>query len=195
MRPAGPDPVSVLMSMPRSAAIFRARGEILIRSPLAEADAGILADLAAAIAGAGALEIAVAGELEEGEAAVRESPSRIAKTPPIRAFSPSLIKISVNIPSSNASISMVALSVSISARMSPISTVSPICLCHLTRVPSVMVSESLGISMFTDMILLGRRRAERMRNRWSKSSLFRERMRYEKARGVSVSSALRNDSN
>ena len=58
MRPAGPDPVSVLMSMLRSAAIFRARGEILIRAPLAGADAGILADLAAGIAGADVSEIA-----------------------------------------------------------------------------------------------------------------------------------------
>jgi hypothetical protein len=43
---------------------------------------------------------------------------------------------------------MVALSVSISAMMSPEATLSPFCLRHLTTVPSVMVSLSLGISMY-----------------------------------------------
>ena len=40
---------------------------------------------------------------------------------------------------------MVALSVSTSARMSPTSTLSPFFLCQRRRVPSVMVSLSLGI--------------------------------------------------
>ena len=71
--------------------------------------------------------------------------------PPITAFSPAGTRISVIVPSSNASISIVALSVSISASTSPISTLSPTCLCHLITVPSVMVSESLGISILMAM--------------------------------------------
>ena len=94
------------------------------------------------------------------------------------------------IPSSKASISMVALSVSISARMSPISTESPTCLCHLMRVPSVMVSESLGISMFTDMVLIGSGVGVRMGKCQGISSLFSGRCGNKKARGVQDSTAL-----
>ncbi len=49
---------------------------------------------------------------------------------------------------------MVALSVSISAISSPISTSSPRFLSQRTTVPSVMVSESLGISIY---VAMGRR--------------------------------------
>ena len=45
---------------------------------------------------------------------------------------------------SNASISMVALSVSISAIVSPALTLSPSFLSHFTTVPSVIVSRLLG---------------------------------------------------
>jgi hypothetical protein len=37
--------------------------------------------------------------------------------------------------------------------MSPISTLSPTFLCHLMRIPSVMVSESFGMSMVMGMVL------------------------------------------
>ena len=49
-------------------------------------------------------------------------------------------------PSSTASTSMVALSVSISAMTSPDRTVSPGFTCHLARVPSSMVGDRAGIS-------------------------------------------------
>src|SRR6266704_2072718 len=44
---------------------------------------------------------------------------------------------------------MVALSVSTSASSSPARTLSPSFLCHLTTVPSVMVSESWGMVIWT----------------------------------------------
>ena len=51
------------------------------------------------------------------------------------------------VPSSKAWSSMVALSVSTSAMVSPAETSSPTDLCHLMSVPSSMVSDSRGISM------------------------------------------------
>jgi hypothetical protein len=51
------------------------------------------------------------------------------------------------VPSKNDSSSIVALSVSTSASMSPDLTASPSCFSHLTSVPTVMVSLSFGISM------------------------------------------------
>ena len=52
---------------------------------------------------------------------------------------------------------MVALSVSISAISSPISTWSPTLFSQRTTVPSVMVSESLGISMCVAMGRFGKK--------------------------------------
>ena len=54
-------------------------------------------------------------------------------------------------PSSMASNSIVALSVSISAKMSPAFTASPSLTCHLASLPSSMVGDSAGIRMFVDM--------------------------------------------
>src|ERR1700726_3558794 len=54
-------------------------------------------------------------------------------------------------PSSIASYSMVALSVSISARMSPALTVSPSFFSHLARLPFSMVGDSAGIRMLIGM--------------------------------------------
>src|SRR5690606_20374023 len=51
------------------------------------------------------------------------------------------------VPSSTASTSMVALSVSISAMTSPEETLSPSLTCHLARVPSSMVGDSAGMVM------------------------------------------------
>src|SRR5580658_2052353 len=59
---------------------------------------------------------------------------------------PSGTRIRASVPSSTASTSIVALSVSISASTSPALTVSPTCLCHLVILPSVMVGDSAGIS-------------------------------------------------
>ena len=47
--------------------------------------------------------------------------------------------------------SMVALSVSISAMTSPLSTASPSFFSHLARVPSVMVGDSAGIRIWMGM--------------------------------------------
>ena len=54
------------------------------------------------------------------------------------------------IPSSTASNSIVALSVSISAIRSPLCILSPSLTSHLARVPSSIVGESAGINIFTD---------------------------------------------
>src|ERR1700736_2215213 len=53
--------------------------------------------------------------------------------------------MSVSVPSSGDSHSIVALSVSISAITSPADTLSPFFFFHATRVPSVIVSLSFGI--------------------------------------------------
>src|SRR5271156_6795923 len=62
-------------------------------------------------------------------------------------LAPSEIKILRRMPESKASRSMVALSVSTSARMSPDLTASPSFLSHLTRVPSVIEGLSRGMRM------------------------------------------------
>ena len=102
-------------------------------------------------AGAGAGSGAGAGAGSGAGAGASPSSCRTARVAPIAAFPPSSIRISERIPSSKASIAMVALSVSISAISSPISTWSPTFLSQRTTVPSVMVSESLGISICVGM--------------------------------------------
>src|SRR5690606_30664086 len=64
---------------------------------------------------------------------------------------PSAIRILPITPSSTASNSIVALSVSISARMSPDFTVSPSDTSHLASVPSSIVGESAGIRISVAM--------------------------------------------
>ena len=61
--------------------------------------------------------------------------------------SPSLNKRSRTTPSSTASTSIVALSVSISAIKSPALTVSPFLINHLDRFPSVIVGDNAGIKI------------------------------------------------
>ena len=154
IRPPGPVPVTLVRSTPRSVAILRASGDDLMRFPSKAVPAG--EGVAVEETTNGFVFTGVASVVFGVIAGVSSlPPPRIARTLPMLAFSPSWIRILVRIPSSKASISIVALSVSISARMSPISTESPTCLCHLIRVPSVIVSESLGISMVTDMVLVG----------------------------------------
>ena len=55
-------------------------------------------------------------------------------------------------PSSTASTSMVALSVSISAMTSPAVTLSPSFLSHLASLPSVMVGDSAGIRILVGIV-------------------------------------------
>ena len=61
------------------------------------------------------------------------------------AASPSPIPICKSVPALKDSNSIVALSVSISAKISPSSITSPTFLSHVATVPSSIVSESLGI--------------------------------------------------
>src|SRR5271157_3711518 len=78
-------------------------------------------------------------------AAAPAAPAINAITAPTGALSPSLSLISPSTPSSKASSTMLALSVSTSAIGSPRRMLSPGCLSHRMILPSSIVSESLGI--------------------------------------------------
>ena len=67
---------------------------------------------------------------------------------------PSLNNIFSKIPSSTDSISIVALSVSTSAIISPGFTSSPIFLHHFARLPSVIVGDNAGISIGIAIFIL-----------------------------------------
>jgi hypothetical protein len=58
---------------------------------------------------------------------------------------PSATTIRATVPSSTASTSIVALSVSISAITSPDATLSPSLTCHLARLPFSMVGDRAGM--------------------------------------------------
>ena len=73
---------------------------------------------------------------------------------PRATWAPFGVKIFRSVPSKNDSSSIVALSVSTSASMSPDFTTSPSFFNHLASVPTVMVSLSFGISM---MLAMGRK--------------------------------------
>src|SRR5713226_8243681 len=64
---------------------------------------------------------------------------------------PSGTRMRPSVPSSTASTSMVALSVSISAMTSPDLTASPSFLCHLARLPFSIVGDSAGINTWIGM--------------------------------------------
>src|SRR5690242_14717393 len=66
---------------------------------------------------------------------------------------PASTRILPSVPSSTASISMVALSVSISAMTSPLLMASPSFFSHLASLPSVMVGDSAGIRI--SVLMLG----------------------------------------
>ena len=163
-RPPGPDPRRIATSRPFSRAIFRASGEILTRSPDEVVEATVVACRAAgaevedplseALAGAGLGELSAlaaacgfASDAPSSAGGCSPLASSNARREPMGTFSPSLTRNRCRMPSSNASISMVALSVSTSAMTSPTRTLSPSFFFHFRRVPSVMVSASLGISM------------------------------------------------
>ena len=67
--------------------------------------------------------------------------------PPIGTCAPMTTNCLSSVPSKNDSSSIVALSVSTSARMSPDFTLAPSGFSHLTSVPTVMVSLSFGMLM------------------------------------------------
>src|SRR5271170_5993994 len=157
MRPPGPEPVSVASATPFSSATFFASGEALTRSP---PGAGAVLEGAAAGAFAAA---GVAGATGAAGAAGADSSifSSFVPMMPMRVWTgtlaPSEIKILRRMPESKASRSMVALSVSTSARMSPDLTASPSFLIHLTRVPSVMEGLSRGMRMSLAIKISGER--------------------------------------
>ncbi len=158
MRPWGPLPVSAARSRPAWAAIRLASGLAMIRSlstPFA-ALAGFSAGAGAGAAVAGASTVAGGAAGGGGAAAPALKPSRAEESSPSSSsrpitaltgtFSaPSATTILPKVPSSTASTSMVALSVSISAITSPAEIFSPSFLSQRARLPSVMVGDRAGI--------------------------------------------------
>src|SRR6056297_1448108 len=164
MRPCGPDPLIWRRSSPFSAAMRRARGEAKMRSPLSSlgaAGAGV-SDLATGSADlpapepsppcfssfAGSAVSADFGALASVSISSALSPSSSSTAMGVLTLTPSVpssIRILPMVPSSTASNSIVALSVSISARRSPALTVSPSLTSHLASVPSSMVGERAGM--------------------------------------------------
>ena len=180
IRPCGPEPCTCARSNPFCPAIRRASGEAKIRSPEVRAGAGAGAG-ACALAGsafASALGASVFGASDfagsaMGAAAAASSPlSRAIGVLTFTPSEPSGTRISSTTPSSTASTSMVALSVSISAITSPDETLSPFFTCHLASVPSSMVGESAGIRTSMDIFKLLRRWARLRQARWASSAPF-----------------------
>jgi hypothetical protein len=171
MRPCGPEPVTCVRSSPFSFAMRRARGEAKTRSPSEVFGAG-----GAGVA-ASAMEASVAGSARSGalppdpaasfssappppagasalSRSAASSPSSSSTAMGVFTFTPSApssIRILPIVPSSTASNSIVALSVSISAITSPEETASPSLTHHLASVPSSMVGESAGIRICVGM--------------------------------------------
>ena len=164
IRPPGPLPVIRARSRPFSAANFRASGEILdspartgpargppggpparVRRPGPDSGPGQPPERARRPPG------------RLGEPRPREpAPSRPACRSrrgrrPAAPASPPGTKTARSVPSKKLSSSIVALSVSTSASMSPVWTASPSFFSHFTSVPTVMVSLSFGISMMLAM--------------------------------------------
>src|SRR3984893_5881131 len=165
MRPFGPLPVIRERSSPFSAAIRLASGEAKMRPP-AGAAAGFAAGAGATGAGAAGAGLRAAGGAAAAAGfgagagagaapagtAVSPSSSRIAITALTATPSaPSGTTIWPILPSSTASTSMVALSVSISQITWPDLTVSPTFTCHLASLPSVMVGDRAGIRTGMDI--------------------------------------------
>src|SRR5213080_3594229 len=171
IRPPGPVPVSEARSIWCSRARRRARGEAFTCSASSASAAasgrrttvgrhdsraasgrpspraapeGTSAGRGAGLAGSGFLRLSAGG-------AGRDAPfpcsadARTAMTAPTGALSPSFTRTSERTPSSKASSSMFALSVSTSASTSPIATLSPGCFSQRRIFPSSIVSESFGM--------------------------------------------------
>ncbi len=155
MRPCGPEPVKVVRSTPLSAAMRRASGEAKTRLPSPVAGA---AGAGASVLGASA---APASDAAAAGAAAGADPMSSAVSPSARRTAmavltltpsePSGIRILPITPSSTASNSIVALSVSISARRSPELTVSPSLTSHFASVPSSIVGDRAGIRISVGM--------------------------------------------
>src|SRR5690606_14408842 len=99
-------------------------------------------------------------------AASRLSPSCTSTAIGVLTFTPcapASTRILPSVPSSTASTSMVALSVSISAITSPADTLSPSFFSHFARLPSSMVGDSAGIRISTGITRLRKRLSWRRR--------------------------------
>src|SRR6266436_5730974 len=165
-RPCGPVPAMRAISRPAALARRRASGEAKMRPrPFtggagAACDAGIDMPRAGGRDGGGAAGgfVAGAGGLDALGFAAGATATAVFTSSPSAASTamgaltatsavPSGTRIFAITPSSIASYSMVALSVSISARMSPALTWSPSFLSHLAMLPFSMVGDSAGIRM------------------------------------------------
>src|SRR5690349_1790200 len=151
MRPPGPDPVTDDKSTPCSRAMLRASGDV---SSGAAVDAdGTSGGPASGLtggwpdvgvtsaAGGGDTVVAAGGVVGWTSAAVPITAIGV----PMGTVVPSGTSTWASTPDSYASSSMTALSVSISARTSPLPTGSPSCLTHRLRMPSSMVSDRRGM--------------------------------------------------
>ena len=155
IRPPGPLPLTLARSMPACWAMRFASGDTKMRSPDA-AGAGIAGAGANAATGAATGIAAAAGAGFDAGAAPDGTASPASISTAIGSFTftpsvPSATRIFPSTPSSTASTSIVALSVSISAMMSPAFTGSPSFFNQRASVPSVMVGLSAGIRMFVAM--------------------------------------------
>src|SRR6056297_2721867 len=161
IRPCGPEPDSAARSIPFCAAIRRASGEAKMRPPSAVTGAGGAAcseppaGAASAAASAGcAASGAGAGVALDASMSSALSPSSRSTAMAVLTFTasvPSGTRILPITPSSTASNSIVALSVSISASKSPDDTVSPSLTSHFASVPSSIVGDSAGMRISTGM--------------------------------------------
>ena len=176
IRPCGPVPINAAKSIPLSPAMRRASGLAKIRfADGTAADDGVETGIVTAVptgtgaeigaeTGAGATDCcaestgaaaALTGSAFGTDSDAGSSPSsaRTAITVFTATFwLPSATMNFAIIPSSSASTSIVALSVSISAITSPDRTASPSATTHLARVPSVIVGDSAGIRIFTAIL-------------------------------------------
>ena len=153
MRPCGPEPFSDFRSSPLSAAIRRASGVAKMRSPEAATGAAGAGEASGAGASAGFSAAETGAGAAAGAAPISSALSPSSSSTAIRSLTftpsvPSATTILPMVPSSTASNSIVALSVSISARMSPEATSSPSLTSHFASVPSSIVGESAGIRIF-----------------------------------------------
>ena len=140
-RPPGPDPLTSLRSTPASRAIRLASGEAFTRVTSAGAGSTPPASRIPLLDGTGAgggAAATVAPTVSPGEAIT-------ATTLPTATVWPSAAATCRSTPSARATRSITALSVSISASVSPVFTGSPSRLCHFTTRPSSMVGESASI--------------------------------------------------
>ncbi len=133
------------------------RGIVTTITPAGNAAAGLAAGAAvSSFLVSTAAGAAAAGAASPANKAEISSPSfpMIANNESTGAVSPSAIPMCKRVPSLKDSNSIVALSVSISARISPSLTLSPTFLSQVATVPSVMVSLKRGIVTFIAIIFL-----------------------------------------